>query len=178
MKISASSRLTYRLLTPEDRNLLFALDQDPEVMRYINGGKPNSQADIDNIFIPRLKQFTYAEKGWGLWGCFLEPQKVFIGWVLVRPMDFFTEQRDDNNLEIGWRFMQSHWGKGFASEAAQQVCEALISNQVCNTLTAVALHDNLGSIKIMEKVGLLYKETKLHRDPLGDAQVVVYEKQL
>ncbi|MCF2859045.1 GNAT family N-acetyltransferase [Pseudoalteromonas sp. SMS1] len=178
MKISASSRLTYRLLTAQDRDLLFALDQDPEVMRYINGGKPNTLADIDDIFVPRLEQFTNTQKGWGLWGCFLAPQKIFIGWILVRPMHFFTINRADNNLEIGWRFMQSHWGQGFASEAAQQVCTALIENQACTTLTAIALPDNLGSIKIMEKIGLVYKETKQHQDPLGDAEVVVYQKQL
>ncbi|OCQ20585.1 acetyltransferase [Pseudoalteromonas luteoviolacea] len=176
MKISATSRLTYRLLTPADRNLLFALDQDPEVMRYINGGKPNTLDDIDNFFIPRLRQFTNQQKGWGLWGCFLKPHNEFIGWVLVRPMDFFTAQRTDNNLEIGWRFMQPHWGKGLASEAALQVSESLIQSRVCDTLTAIALPDNLGSIKIMEKIGLTYKESKLHQDPLGNVDVVLYER--
>ncbi|KZN33105.1 hypothetical protein N480_24595 [Pseudoalteromonas luteoviolacea S2607] len=178
MKISASSRLTYRLLTPLDRDLLFALDQDPEVMRYINGGMPNTLDDIDNVFIPRLRRFTNEQQGWGLWGCFLKPQNKFIGWVLVRPMDFFTDQRADNNLEIGWRFMQSHWGQGFASEAALAVSNSLMQHQVCDTLTAIALPDNAGSIKIMEKLGLTYKESKLHHDPLGDTEVVLYERHL
>ncbi|MDK2596521.1 GNAT family N-acetyltransferase [Pseudoalteromonas obscura] len=178
MKVNQSNRLKYRLLTPADSHLLFKLDQDPKVMQFINGGKVTSQEDIDTIFIPRLNQFTNAEKGWGLWGCFLTDNNEFIGWILVRPMDFFTEQRDDSNLEIGWRFMQSSWGRGYATEAAMQIAGALTEHHCANKLTAIALEDNSGSINIMKKIGLEYVTTTVHSDPLGSAEVVVYEKSL
>ena len=46
MKINNSARLSYALITEDDAELLYQLDQDPEVMRYINGGKISSMTDI------------------------------------------------------------------------------------------------------------------------------------
>ncbi|AOT07221.1 GNAT family N-acetyltransferase [Pseudoalteromonas luteoviolacea] len=178
MRVNQTSRLTYRLLTPEDADLLFALDQNPEVMLFINGGKITSREDINSIFIPRLKQFSNQDKGWGLWGCFLLDSHEFIGWILVRPMDFFTEKRDDSNLEIGWRFMQKSWGKGYATEAAKQISDAIAEHKVATKLTALAHTENKGSINIMKKIGLEYCKTTIHTEPLGSAKVVVYEKAL
>ena len=56
---------------------------------------------------------------------------TFIGWVLVRPMGFF-EQPDYSDLEIGWRFKQMSWGKGYASEAALAVAHAVCQIQQLN----------------------------------------------
>ncbi|KZN60974.1 hypothetical protein N473_23350 [Pseudoalteromonas luteoviolacea CPMOR-1] len=178
MRVNQTNRLTYRLLTPDDADLLFALDQNPEVMQFINGGQSTSRDDINSIFIPRLKQFSNQDKGWGLWGCFLLDSNEFIGWILVRPMDFFTAKRDDSNLEIGWRFMQSSWGKGLASEAALQIADTLTEHKVATKLTALAHADNQGSINVMKKIGLEYLKTAIHTEPLGSAEVVVYEKAL
>ncbi|MDK1289256.1 GNAT family N-acetyltransferase [Pseudoalteromonas umbrosa] len=176
MKVNQTNRLKYRLLTPDDAHLLFQLDQNPAVMQFINGGKVTSQEDIDSIFIPRLKQFSNSDSGWGLWGCFLQQSNDFIGWILVRPMDFFTEKRDDSNLEIGWRFMQASWGKGYATEAAKQIADAIAEHKVATKLTALAHPDNQGSINIMKKIGLEYRTKAIHTEPLGSAEVVVYDK--
>ncbi|WP_249314051.1 GNAT family N-acetyltransferase [Pseudoalteromonas sp. S2755] len=106
MQVKDSARLSYRLLTPQDAQLLADLDSDPEVMKYITGGQTNSLEEVKAVYIPRLTEFTDKSKGWGLWGCFELPHKTFIGWILVRPANFFSEQRNYKDLELGWRFKQ------------------------------------------------------------------------
>ena len=67
MNITSTTRLTFRLMTEQDDELLFELDQDPAVMRYLTDGKPTSRADISNVFIPRMLSYRNPDKGWGLW---------------------------------------------------------------------------------------------------------------
>ena len=50
----------------EDTQAFWALDQDPEVMQFINGGKPSSMETVNKVFIPRLLAYRDVEKGWGI----------------------------------------------------------------------------------------------------------------
>ncbi|WP_366509048.1 hypothetical protein [uncultured Paraglaciecola sp.] len=58
MNIVPSARLSYKLMTNEDGELLFQLDQDPDVMRFINGGKLTSMDEINDVFIPRMESYS------------------------------------------------------------------------------------------------------------------------
>jgi len=175
MNITDTHRLSFRLLAATDAELLFELDQDPEVMRYLTAGKLTSKADITNTFIPRMEAYRDENKGWGLWGVFLITNNEFIGWVLVRPMEFFSEQPEFNNLELGWRFKQSSWGKGLGSEAAQQVKNALSKNTEVKAFSATALAGNLGSIGVMKKLGMSFIKNYLHQEPSGAIEAVYYQ---
>ena len=41
-----TERLILRRLTPDDLDSATQLDSDPEVMRYINGGRPTSREEM------------------------------------------------------------------------------------------------------------------------------------
>ncbi len=175
MIVKDTERLSFDLMGADDAQLLFELDQDVEVMRYINGGKMTTMQDVHDVFIPRMAKYTDASKGWGLWKVCLRKNQEFIGWVLVRPMDFFSEQPQWDNLELGWRFKRSSWGQGYATEAAERIKSTLIETQDIKKLSAIAMPDNKASINIMKKLGMQYLKTDLHKDPLGDEVVVYYE---
>ncbi|MCP3675465.1 MAG: GNAT family N-acetyltransferase [Gammaproteobacteria bacterium] len=175
MKIDNTQRLSFKLMDKDDANLFFELDQDPEVMRYINGGKVTSIEDIENILLPRLKSYTNAKKGWGLWKVTQLQTDNFIGWVLVRPVNFFNDNIELDNIELGWRFKQSSWGKGYGTEAAMAIKEMLIQNRGAQKITAFAFEENIGSIKIMTKLGMKYIKTDIIEDPVIDGELVIYE---
>jgi hypothetical protein len=61
MQVPNSARLTYRLMGPDDADLLWQLDQDEEVMRFITHGKKTSIEDIHAVFIPRMAKYTNYE---------------------------------------------------------------------------------------------------------------------
>ena len=176
VKVLDSERLCYALMGPQDEDDLFDLDQDPAVMKYINGGKISSREHIQNVMLPRMAEYSNPEKGWGIWKVSLLDSNTFIGWILVRPMYFFDEQTAWDDWELGWRFKQSAWGKGYATEAARQVMQALQNHEDVNYFSAIAMPDNAASIGIMKKLGMRYIKTDLHKDPLGDEVVVYYSK--
>ena len=175
MEIKNSQRLSYALMGSDDADLLFELDQDIEVMRYINGGEMTSMQDIHNVFLPRMAKYTDVDKGWGLWKVVVNTTDQFIGWILVRPMDFFNDQPQWDNWELGWRFKRESWGYGYGTEAAQHIMSALTESQELHKFSAIAMPENQASINIMKKLGMKHLKTELHKDPLGDMEAVYYE---
>ena len=165
-EVPDSARMRFGLMGSADRQLLFELDQDPEVMRFINGGKPTSMDDVDNLFLPRMGKYTRPEKGWGIWKAQLLDGGEFLGWILVRPMYFFCDSQatEESNLELGWRFHQSAWGKGYATEAARAIAAALRDQGRCESFAAIAEPENEASINIMKKLGMSFQKQAVHRD--------------
>ena len=178
--IKNSPRLSYRFMDQNDTEKLFELDQDEDVMRYINGGKKTTREDIEQRFLPRFSAYRNPNTGWGLWQVNTLNDDLFIGWVLVRPMGFFDGEdmsdeksgRNDRDLEIGWRFKKLSWGKGYATEAAKQVANAISSQSDIDSFCAIADSDNFASISIMKKMGMRYIKTENH--PISPVGVDLY----
>ena len=169
----------------DEQQLLFELDQDPAVMKYINGGKLTTMDQIEQHFMPRLSKYHNPQKGWGLWKVIAKQVQAerdvdiagkYLGWILVRPMYFFSDKPAFNDIEFGWRFKQSSWGKGIATEAATAVMELIQAQPDVEFISAIADESNQGSINIMKKLGMTFVKKGLHQDPLGDYEVVYYQK--
>lgn len=173
MLVRNSARLSFHYVTEADKEFLWELDQDEEVMRYINGGKLSSKEDIDNIFIPRVLAYSNPALGWGLWRVETLDSKESIGWILVRPFGFFTATPEIDNVELGWRFKRAYWGMGYATEAAKAIKDALYLNGI-DQFSAIANPDNAASINIMKKLGMRFSHELEYKDSVYHETVVVY----
>ena len=173
MQIRDSERLTYHYVTEADADFLWELDQDEMVMKFINGGKKSSREDIQNIFVPRFQAYSNPALGWGLWRVETLDNKESIGWILVRPFGFFTKSPESDNIELGWRFKRSSWGKGYATEAANAVKESLYEIGM-DKFSAIANPENQASINIMKKLGLRFSHELEYKDSVFQELVVVY----
>ena len=179
LKIPATERLHFALLSEQDAPLLFEVDQDAEVMRYINGGKLTSMQTIVEVMLPRMAQYRDAERGYGIWQVRRSVDNVYLGWVLIRPMGFNTATPSSDDVEIGWRLKREYWGRGYASEAAGAVADVVLANNPnIQSLSAIAMPDNAGSIGVMRKLGMQFIKRFMHRDALGDVDAVLYQKKL
>ncbi|MBL4815394.1 MAG: N-acetyltransferase, partial [Shewanella sp.] len=56
------------------------------------------------------------------------------------------------------------------------VMDVVTAPDKINKASAIAFEENLGSIKIMEKLGMSFLKKGIHKDPLGDLELVYYEK--
>ncbi len=178
MKVADSNRLSFRLFGQNDGELLWQLDQDPDVMEFVSNGKTNSMDDINNICLPRLAKYTNEQQGWGIWQVSDKETQEYFGWILVRPVDFFSEdialkEAGLKDIELGWRFFKKTWGKGYGSEAAIAIKEALVAQTDIDFISAIAIEENYGSIAIMKKLGMSFIKKELHKDPLGNENELV-----
>lgn len=92
-------------------------------------------------------------------------------------MGFNSKTPSTDDIELGWRFKREYWGRGYASEAAAAVADAVLAkNQNVQFLSAIAMPDNAGSIGVMRKLGMQFIKRFLHRDALGDVDAVLYRR--
>ena len=155
LTVTPSARLTYRRVTAQDRDFLFEIDQDEEVMRYLTGGRKTTRKEVDEVFIPRIESFNNEEKGWGLWQVSLSTgNRQAIGWILVRPLGFFTGNPQPDNLELGWRFRRQSWGKGYATEAAHAALKYGFELAHLPKIVSSTTPLNKRSVRVMEKIGM------------------------
>lgn len=177
LQIPATARLNFTLLSEHDAPLLFEVDQDEEVMRYLNGGKRTSMQQIVEIFLPRMAQYRNPERGFGIWQVCRVEDNAYLGWVLIRPMGFNTATPSSDDVELGWRFKRDYWGLGYASEAARAVAETVLAhNSGVRYVSAITTPDNAGSIGVMRKLGMQFIKRYLHQDALGEVDAVLYRK--
>jgi RimJ/RimL family protein N-acetyltransferase len=175
IQIPPTSRLAFRLMDGADAPLLFELDQDPEVMRYLNDGKPSTWEDIEQQFVPRMMRFTDPASGLGLWEVRRREDHAYLGWVLVRQYGIGTPYHETHNLELGWRLKRHCWGQGIATEAASAIIDVLRHQPGVRVFCAIADPANLASTAVMRKLGMHYVDDRVHRTPWRNYEVAYYE---
>ncbi|MCY1236898.1 Acetyltransferase (GNAT) domain protein [compost metagenome] len=57
-------------------------------------------------------------------------------------------------VEIGWRFVRSHWGQGLASEAAQAALAFVFERLLLAEVVAFTVPANLPSQGLMQRLGM------------------------
>lgn len=156
MKIHAETpRLILRDIELSDAEAMFEMDSDMEVHRYL-GKEPvtSLQQIVDVIGFVRGQ---YAEFGIGRWAVVEKASGEFVGWSGLKWMTQETNGHI-NFYDLGYRYQRKHWGKGFATEAAQasvDYCRDVLKSE---TLYGMANVEHVVSRKILEKMGLSYVE--------------------
>lgn len=142
--------LVLRELTTEDVENLVALDADPEVMRFINGGRPTLRDDIEQRILPRWLRYYEELPGFGFWAAEEKTAAEFIGWFHFRP----GEGRPGVEPEIGYRLRRSAWGKGYATEGCRALIHKGFTEYPVRRVLARTMAVNTASRRVMEKSGL------------------------
>ena len=68
-----------------------------------------------------------------------------------------SENGHVNFHEIGYRFIEEYWGKGYGSESAKAWLDYGFKTMKIQTIYASANIENSGSRKILEKIGMQQK---------------------
>ena len=90
------------------------LNADPRVMEHYPAPLTRAESDalVREIIVPH-----FVERGYGLWAVEVPSTAPFVGYVGLMVHTFEAEFTPC--VEIGWRLAFSHWGKGYATEAAR-----------------------------------------------------------
>jgi RimJ/RimL family protein N-acetyltransferase len=153
-----TTRLILRDITVADAELLFDLDSDPEVMRYI-GPRPATDVDSERDRTKTTYIPWQAHPWHGVRIVLERASGEFLGWVFIRPAT-----ASKNSSEIGWtrfdevevdyRYLRSAWGRGVATEAATPLVQIALADGATTAVVACVLASNAGSLRVLEKLGL------------------------
>jgi RimJ/RimL family protein N-acetyltransferase len=152
--ILETERLALRRFTADDVDNLVALDSDPEVMRYLNGGAPTSRDVIERDILPNFLRSYAPCEGFGVWAVIEKASGDFLGWISFRP-----EEDDAKVVSLGYRLRRSAWGKGYATECARALIGKGFRELGVQRLIATTYQDNRASRRVMEKLGMTLVRT-------------------
>ena len=147
-----TERMYLRRFRSEDAQLLFDLDSDPEVMRFISKGPPTPMPRIQNEFIPRFLDYYSQSPPRGFWAAHLGESNEFIGWFHLRPDKISPEE-----MELGYRLRRNAWGRGLATEVSRALVRNALGQWHYPKVCARTLAGNFASRRVLEKAGLSFE---------------------
>ena len=136
----------------EDSADLFRLNADPEVIRY-TGDPPFSNEQEALEFI---RAYDHYEKwGHGRYTVLLAETGLFLGWCGLK------WNSDIHEVDLGYRFLREHWGKGYATEAASASLVEAYDQLGYKSVIGRAMVPNIGSIRVLQKLGFQFERYTL-----------------
>ncbi|MCE3282885.1 MAG: acetyltransferase, ribosomal protein N-acetylase [Chitinophagaceae bacterium] len=144
--ILQTDRLLFRQFTLEDAHLIFELNSDPEVVKYVHEApttRENAPTVIRDIILPQY------ELGLGRWAVINSSGNEFIGWCGLKKLT-------NGDIDLGFRYKRDHWGKGYATEAALAVVKYAFEVQGLDRIIGRAHIDNTASQNVLEKCGMQF----------------------
>jgi RimJ/RimL family protein N-acetyltransferase len=152
-----TERLILRPWVPDDREPFAKLNADPEVMRHFPAVLSRNESDALAV---RAEEH-FAARGFGPWALEIPNVAAFAGFVGLSVPRF--EAPFAPCVEIGWRLARAHWGRGYATEAAQAALAFGFEELRLEEIVSFTVPENAASRRVMERLGMTY-------DPSDDFQ--------
>jgi RimJ/RimL family protein N-acetyltransferase len=141
-----TERLRLRPATLDDLDAWLAISRDAETAWW---GEPSSTLEDARASLER--QIANQEHyGFSLWPVELKLAGTVIGAAGLQHL------ADSEEIEVGYRFLREHWGRGYATEAARAAIRFAFDEIGLDRLVAVTLPTNRASRRVMEKCGLSF----------------------
>lgn len=145
-----SDRITLRLINSSDLRSIHKLHSLPETDKFNTLGIPKNSEETQSIIeswiaehnLDEIKNYTFAiiqkqtDEFIGLFGLKLSNKKYKKG-------------------EIWYKIHPNYWRKGFATESVNLVLDYGFNTLNLHRIQAGCAVDNIGSIKVLEKVGMI-----------------------
>lgn len=156
-------RLRLRKWQKEDSAAFYALNSNPEVMRYFPAilDEPQSQQFLETIIVKFSQQ-----GGWGLWAVELKETNAFVGFLgLNIPA---ANLPFSPCVEIGWRLLSTYWHQGLATEGAKAVIQLAFTELKLDELVAFTAVPNAPSESVMKRLGMIKQPNNFYHPALPD----------
>ena len=148
MNTLETPRLLLRRFTSRDLDDFALMNADPDVMRYIGDGKPQTRAQTQMRLNAVLDHWEH--RGFGLCAVIDKSTRAFIGFCGLQYLDNTAE------IEVGYRLARRFWGMGLATEAAGASLRYGFQELGLERIVAVVHPQNVASQSVVEKIGLKY----------------------
>lgn len=140
-----TERLGCTLMTESDWSFFLALQQHPQVMRYVADSR--SEEEIRAAFDARLHPWTPGAEHWLC---------LVVRDAAQTPLGITGYiHRDSDCAEVGFLFSPQAQGKGYGSESLRAVCDYAFRHGGIRRLTATVTAGNIASRRTLEKQGFM-----------------------
>jgi RimJ/RimL family protein N-acetyltransferase len=165
VRILETERLALDELEPSDAPFILEL-VDGQAFRDNIGDRGVRDLDGARMYIEGVTA-SYAKNGFGLWRATLRAtgEPVGISGIVTREgLDL---------PDVGYALLERFWGQGLATESAAAVLDHARQALGLPRISAITKPTNLGSIAVLEKVGLTFLGLRLL--PGSDSESCYFE---
>lgn len=143
-----TERLHLRHWRNDDLDVLHRLNSDERIMHFFPFRRNRKQSAE---LLEKIRK-TLATDGFA-WAAVTRADSGdtigFSGLCNVRFEASFTPA-----VEIGWRFLPEHWGRGYATEAAEALLDHGFADLGLREIVSFAVPGNRASVAVMERIGM------------------------
>lgn len=141
-------RLVLRPFTMNDRDVLFAIVQEPDVFLYFPTTDAWPMDKVEryiNYQIAHWKKFNY-----GHWAVVMRGTGQIIGW---NGLEYLPET---DETEVGYLISGAFWGQSYATESAGAAVKFGLNRIGLKEIIGLTHPQNLASQRVLEKSGLSF----------------------
>lgn len=158
-----TERLCFRPWELTDVDEFFEMHQNPNMNRFLRNPihtKGEAKAYLEKVIT------EYKTNGIGRYAVILKETNTLIGFSGLK----FRRQKENeyvNFYDLGYRFSERYWGKGYATEAALFWIAFGFNQLKLDQIQACAEYENTPSNAVLKKIGFTfsnsyYVNNKLH----------------
>jgi RimJ/RimL family protein N-acetyltransferase len=154
MTLLTTSRLRLEPFTEGHLAGLNRMNSDPEVMRYLSAGRPETLEETRAVIERVVKR--WGEVGYSWWAIIERETDELVGAGAIQNLRQEATLVPDLAcpLEIGWRLRRDRWGRGLAVEAARAMGDFTFKALNARELLAVCDPANTASANVMKRLGM------------------------
>lgn len=145
------------------------MNLDAEVSKYTGDGGVVSKEEIERRIIENVFG-DYKKHGFGRLAVELKEENKFIGFTGLKYLE------DMDEVDLGYRFMKEYWGKGIATETGKACLDLGVNQLGLNRIIAMVLPDNIGSIRVLQKLHFNYEKDIIEEGELAKLFALEKEK--
>ncbi|KOC99456.1 acetyltransferase [Vibrio parahaemolyticus] len=157
MKTLTTERLILRLVSVDDAPFILDLYNHPDFYRFV--GDKQMRTDYEAARYIKENMLRMEEKK-GVSLLVVEDKQT------KQPLGISGLVKRDtlNAYDIGYGFLPSAYGQGFAIEAAKAVVEYAKQGMQLSQLVAITNNDNIRSISLLKKLGFEFERVEQQYD--------------
>lgn len=158
--IVETERLVLRTIEESDAALQYRLLNTPTVMARLGGVKELHEIEERHARGMAL----YAKEGFSFLFMIEKSTGEMVGHCGLKRVDH-PNARNQGDHEIGWLVREDRWRRGYAEEAMRGVLEWTFERIGAPFVVALTSEANVGSWKLMEKLGMTRRPDLDFEDP-------------
>lgn len=144
-----TARLSIRPWRADDRPAFAAMMSNPEVTKFLNGGRPYSEQQFDDLMARQTRNLT--EHGVCMGAVIEKSSGRIIGHSGTQPLGTTSD------LEIGWVFAREAWGHGYATEAGAASLKYVLETLGRPRVVAIIDPDNEASKRVAARLDMQWE---------------------
>jgi RimJ/RimL family protein N-acetyltransferase len=158
-----TNRLNLKLITISDLEKIHELLSLPETDKFNTLGIPTNIRETEKILDELITKNNNGKETNFTFKVELKDEKSFIGLLSLN-----LGNPKFKSAEVWYKFHSHFWNKGYATESLYRILEFGFEELKLHRIEAGCAVDNIGSIRILEKVGMTKEGRKRKVLPLKD----------